>query len=39
MIESRVNLAVQALATMAPPTKTPRAAWIEGACTGRGRWT
>ncbi|HEV7178010.1 MAG TPA: TetR family transcriptional regulator [Solirubrobacteraceae bacterium] len=30
MIESRVNLAVQALATMAPPTKTPRAAWIEG---------
>jgi AcrR family transcriptional regulator len=30
MIESHVNLAVHALATMAPPTKTPRAAWIEG---------
>ena len=30
MIDSNVNLAVHALATMAPPTKTPHAAWIEG---------
>jgi AcrR family transcriptional regulator len=30
IIESHVNLAAAAVGTMAPPTKTPRAAWIRG---------